>query len=52
MRKQDKGIMCACGCGERKTSRKKKIVPGHNTLLKAQMWAARIIARWNGTGKP
>lgn len=34
MSKQDKGITCACGCGERKTSRKKKFVPGHNKLPK------------------
>ena len=26
--------MCACGCGQRKTSRKKKYVPGHNQQRK------------------
>lgn len=30
MAKQDKGIMCACGCGTRKTSNKKLYAPGHN----------------------
>jgi len=30
MAKQDKGSVCACGCGERKTSRKKLYVQGHN----------------------
>lgn len=29
MAKQDKGALCRCGCGERKTSRKKKFVAGH-----------------------
>jgi hypothetical protein len=30
MAKQDKGAMCRCGCGERKTSRRKWFVPGHS----------------------
>jgi hypothetical protein len=42
MSKQDKGIMCACGCGERKTSRKKKFVPGHTTPPKPPRWALRL----------
>ncbi len=30
MAKQDKGLLCRCGCGQRKTSRKKHYAPGHN----------------------
>ncbi len=30
MAKQGKGSLCACGCGARKTNRKKLYVPGHN----------------------
>jgi hypothetical protein len=30
MARQDKNIMCRCGCGERKTSRKKNFVAGHS----------------------
>jgi hypothetical protein len=28
--KQDKGSLCRCGCGERKTKRKRHFLPGHN----------------------
>lgn len=31
MAKQDKGIICPCGCGNRKTNRKKRYAPGHNS---------------------
>ena len=29
MSKQDKGNVCACGCGQRKTSNKRRFAPGH-----------------------
>jgi hypothetical protein len=38
MAKQDKGWYCACGCGERKTSRKKKFAPGHSPKIKPGNW--------------
>lgn len=30
MARQDKGPICACGCGEKKTMRKLRFFPGHN----------------------
>jgi hypothetical protein len=30
MATQNKGALCRCGCGERKTSRKKRFVAGHS----------------------
>jgi hypothetical protein len=34
MAKQNKRSLCACGCDERKTSRKMKFLPGHNQSRK------------------
>lgn len=34
MAKQDKGNLCACGCGARKTNSKKLYAPGHNATRK------------------
>jgi hypothetical protein len=49
--KQDKGSMCACECGERKTSRKKKFAPGHSTMPKSPRWVIRLTRRWDRVGK-
>jgi hypothetical protein len=32
MSKQDKGNLCECRCGQRKTSRKRRFAPGHPIL--------------------
>ena len=52
MAKQDKGNVCACGCGERKSSRKRKFLPGHSDgPPKPQMWAVRLAVWWLRPGK-
>jgi hypothetical protein len=34
MARQDKGALCRCGCGERKTGKKMQFAPGHNSTRK------------------
>lgn len=42
MARQDKGIMCRCGCGERKSSRKNKFLAGHSATNRVMNIAREV----------
>jgi len=44
---QDKGWLCRCGCGERKTSRRKKFVAGHSASNRVINIAREVEQDWH-----
>jgi hypothetical protein len=40
---QDKGALCACGCGQRKTNRKRRYFPGHPRCLKVRAFSTTTL---------